>query len=74
MEANRFAAVADLPDLYASDGFEDVKSVKTFYEQQWLSRGKTIKYIEFALPQDSELIEVDDSDIERDDYHSFPRA
>ena len=74
VEANRFTSVADLPDLYASGGFEDVKSVKTFYEQQWLSRGKTIKYIEFALPQDSELIEVDDSDIERDDYHSFPRG
>lgn len=72
--ANGFDTVADLPDLYASEGHEEVKSVKTFYEQQWLSRGKTIKYIDFVLSGGKELVEVDDSDIERDDYHSFQRG
>ncbi len=62
-----------VPDLYASQGLDEVKEVKTFYEQQWLARGKTIKYLDFLLSA-ADLTEVDDSDIERDDYHSYPRG
>lgn len=76
-EANALDLLADTADLYAlPEGdavYDEVKSVKTFYEQQWLARGKTIKYLEFRLPH-RPLTEVDDSDIERDDYHSYPRG
>ena len=71
--SNAMEVLADTSDLYSSGGLEEVKSVKTFYEQQWLSRGKTIKYIDFRLP-DSDPEEVDDSDIPRDYYHSYPRG
>lgn len=73
VDANPLPIEARTSDLYATDGLEEVKEVKTFYEQQWLSRGKTIKYLEFELPHLS-LTEVDDADIPRDDYHSFPRG
>ncbi len=76
LRENALATDADTADLYATDGLEEVKSVKTFYERQWLARGKTIKYLDFRLPEEgaAAVAEVDDSDIERDDYHSFPRG
>lgn len=51
-----------------------VKEIHTFYEQQWLSRGKKIRYIAFTLPTDATLVEPREDDIERDDYHSYPRG
>ena len=36
-------------DLYNSPIADDTLSIKTFYEQQYLERGKTITYIEFSL-------------------------
>lgn len=59
-------------DLYA--GPEDCveKRIKTFYEQQWLSRGKTIKLLKFRLG-DSRLEEPDVSDLEPDDYRAAAR-
>lgn len=75
--ANQIKPLADTDDLYSLPGgdpvLDEVRMVKTFYEQQWLSRGKTIKYLDFRLP-DAPLQEVDDSDIPRDDYHSYPRG
>ncbi|MCM1005531.1 MAG: tRNA (guanosine(46)-N7)-methyltransferase TrmB [Prevotella sp.] len=57
---------ADLPD-YVTD-------IQTFYEQQWLGRGKQIKFLSFSLPAGQELTNPDESDIERDDYHAYPRG
>ena len=36
-------------DLYSSDFQDDVKSVRTFYEQMFLNEGKKITYIQFYL-------------------------
>lgn len=36
-------------DLYAGDLPDEMLSVKTFYEQQHLANGKTIKYIRFSF-------------------------
>ena len=36
-------------DLYASDLPDEILSVKTFYEEQHLANGKTIKYIRFSF-------------------------
>lgn len=61
----------DTDDLYGSDFDDAATSVKTYYEEQWLSRGKTIKLLRFRLPADArELTDPDDSDIPRDDYRS----
>ena len=49
-------------------------NIRTYYEQQWLARGKTIKYTSFRLPSERRIEPVDDSDIDRDDYHSYPRG
>ena len=56
-------------DLYGSGLADPVTSIKTFYEQQRLSRGKTIKLISFRIGED-EIMEPDCSDLEKDDYHS----
>lgn len=75
VEANGLAVEADTADLYTTDPESEAAAIRTFYEAQWLSRGKTIKYLAFRLPDTgAALTEVDDSDIERDDYRSFPRG
>ena len=69
IKANQLTEFVNQNDLYG-DGYEDkILEIKTFYEKQWLSRGKTIKYIRFSLDNKSPLIEPD-VEIEWDDYHS----
>ena len=62
------------PDLYGSGLADSATSIKTFYECQWLSRGKRITYISFRIPPEARLCDVPEDDIPRDDYHSFPRG
>lgn len=75
---NGLECIADTSDLYAEpEGVlpESLTSIRTFYEQQWLSRGKKIKYIAFRLPDDDVVLqEPEEDDIEKDDYRSFPRG
>lgn len=71
---NNFPIKVNTNDLYAGDFVDPILSIKTFYEQQWLSRGKKIKYISFTLPKEGELIEPQEDDIEHDDYHSYQRG
>ena len=72
IDENRLPLLAATDDLYAS-GIEDrILNIRTFYEQQWLARGKTIKYLRFRLPQEPPLAEPD-IDIEKDDYRSEAR-
>jgi tRNA (guanine-N7-)-methyltransferase len=74
VEASSLPVLQDTDDLYGSGGADPVQSIKTFYEQQWLSRGMKIKLISFSLPTLGELIEPCVDDIPRDDYHSFQRG
>ena len=60
-------------DLYHSDLVDDILGIKTYYEQQWLDRGLSIKYIKFLLPQEGELREPD-IEIELDSYRSYNRS
>lgn len=69
VELNGFEVLTCTDDLYGSGLADPVASIKTFYEQQWLSRGKTIKLISFRIG-DGEITEPDCSDLEKDDYHS----
>lgn len=59
-------------DLYGREGDCIEKNIKTFYEQQWLSRGKTIKLLKFRLGS-CELKEPDVEDLEPDDYRAAAR-
>ena len=47
-------------------------SIRTYYEQQWLDRGITIKYLRFRLPATGDLREPD-VEIPLDDYRSYNR-
>jgi len=47
-------------------------SIRTYYEQMWLDRGLTIKYLRFRLPHSCELREPD-VEIELDEYRSYSR-
>lgn len=70
---NNFEVLLDTDDLYGSGLADPVSSIKTFYEQQWLSRGKKIKRLSFRLPASGTLIEPPEDDIPRDDYHAQAR-
>ena len=60
-------------DLYHSGLVDDILGIRTYYEQQWLDRGLTIKYVKFRLPQCGELQEPD-VEIELDEYRSYNRS
>ena len=70
---NNLPVEVNTDDLYASGMADDILGIKTYYEQQWLSRGLTIKYIKFHLPHDVVLSEPD-IEIEFDTYRSFNRG
>ena len=69
VKANRLPVNVNTDDLYGVGLDDKILGIKTFYERQWLSRGKTIKYIQFSLAGSSQLMEPE-IDIEKDDYHS----
>lgn len=70
---NSLEVVVDTDDLYHSDLCSDILSIRTFYEQQWLARGLTIKYLAFRLPAEGN-IEDPDVEIPYDTYRSFSRG
>jgi tRNA (guanine-N7-)-methyltransferase len=70
---NHFEVIDETDDLYHSELLNDVLSIQTFYEKQWLDRGLTIKYLSFRLNHQDLLIEPSVA-IERDPYRSFGRS
>ena len=52
---------------------EGARSIRTYYEQQWLDRGLSIKYLKFRLIPRQELQEPE-IEIELDDYRSYNRS
>ena len=73
IKANRYPVLFQTDDLYHSEGADEILSIKTYYEQQWLDRGLNIKYIRFVCEERAELIEPD-VEIEYDAYRSFNRS
>lgn len=73
VELNGFEVLRQTADLYGEGNEDPATAIKTFYEAQWLSRGKKIKLISFKL-HDGELLEPETDDIERDDYRAYPRG
>ena len=73
-EINGFEILENTDDLYGSGMADPVKSIKTFYESQWLSRGKSIKLISFKIKSSGQpLKEPETDDIPRDDYRAYTR-
>ncbi|MCH5231456.1 MAG: tRNA (guanosine(46)-N7)-methyltransferase TrmB [Muribaculaceae bacterium] len=73
VKLNNLDILQDTDDLYGSGLADPISSIKTFYESQWLSRGKSIKLLSFRLRPDLELQEPESDDIPRDDYRAYPR-
>lgn len=71
-EVNRFNVLRKCSDVYADEHRDEVLNIKTYYERQWLSRGISIKYLQFSLSDVDTFVEPD-VEIEFDDYRSFGR-
>lgn len=70
---NGLEVLRQTEDLYAEgEALEEARSIQTYYERQWLSRGKKIKLISFRIGQGS-LADPEEEDIPRDDYRAYPR-
>lgn len=70
---NQFEVIRQTDDLYHSTILDEVLSIQTFYEKQWLDRGITIKYLSFRLNHQQPLRETE-AEIEKDPYRSFGRS
>ena len=70
---NKLPVVSCIEDIYADGEAVEPLDIKTYYEQQWLSRGINIKYISFRLPAEGELVEPE-IEIELDSYRSYNRS
>ncbi len=70
---NNLNVIYKTADLYNSDGVNEILSIQTFYEKQWIERGMNIKYIQFS-PQGNEYLEEPEDEIEPDSYRSFNRS
>lgn len=73
IEENQLPVEVMTEDLYHSGMADNILSIRTYYEQQWLDRGLNIKYIRFRLPQQGKL-EEPDVEIELDEYRSYNRS
>ena len=69
---NKLAVLDCCDDIYARCLDDQLLSIKTYYEQQWLARGIAIKYLSFAFEIRSEWQEPE-IEIEMDAYRSYGR-
>ncbi len=72
VKANNYTIELSTHDLYADISDDPILAIKTFYEQQWLDRDITIKYMRFQLEKKTDFIEPE-IEIEKDSYRSFGR-
>lgn len=55
---NELEVIKQTKDLYNSGFVDDILSIKTFYEQQFLAEGCNITYISFLLPSNNTIKEI----------------
>jgi len=72
IKENNFKILVDTNDLYNSDVADDILSIHTFYEKQFLEMNIPIKYLKYTLEGKTEFVEPD-VEIELDAYRSFGR-
>lgn len=77
LEANGITPSGRTSDLYGAEASTDLpdglKEIRTYYEQQWLSRGLTIKYLGFNIPA-ADIANEPETEPEHDTYRSFSRG
>ncbi|MDR2496677.1 MAG: tRNA (guanosine(46)-N7)-methyltransferase TrmB [Tannerellaceae bacterium] len=72
-KANRLNVLSQTEDLYRSTQADGLLSIRTFYEQQWIDRGLSIKYLSFVCEERRQYVEPQ-VDIEWDIYRSYGRG
>jgi tRNA (guanine-N7-)-methyltransferase len=72
VEANHLPLLSLWDDIYAECPDNEILSIKTYYEEQWLARGITIKYISFGFEARDKWQEPE-IEIEPDSYRSYGR-
>lgn len=78
--ANHLKVLASSRNLYKEGetqqmvdvDWEALRNIRTAYEQQWLARGKEIKYMQLELESKTDWVEPD-VEIPLDDYRSYGR-
>jgi tRNA (guanine-N7-)-methyltransferase len=73
INANHFPVQVETDDLYNSHLSDEILSIQTFYERQWLDRGLNIKYIRFVCESRDIYVEPE-IEIEQDVYRTFNRS
>jgi tRNA (guanine-N7-)-methyltransferase len=73
IKVNDFKVNICTENLYGERLADKILEIKTYYEQQWLDRGLSIKYIQFIPSQRKDFIEPD-VEIEPDPYRSYNRS
>ena len=69
---NNLSVLFQTDNLYDSNLNDNILSIQTFYEKQWINRGLNIKYLKFELSDNTSWSEPD-LEIEQDSYRSFGR-
>jgi len=59
LQKNNIKILTDTNNLYKENFVDDILSVKTFYEKQFLSNNKNINYLKFELPKNIVIQEPD---------------
>lgn len=60
IKTNGLEVLEKTTDLYASERNDEILSIKTYYEQQFLDQGKPISYLKFRLDTSQEIKEPDE--------------
>lgn len=59
---NNFNILLDTDNLYNSGQTDEILSIRTFYESQYLAQGVPIKYIRFTIPHNNVISEPPDDE------------
>lgn len=74
IKANNYTTLQQIQDIYQDpENQHNILGIRTYYEQQWLERGLTIKYLAFRTNKKDQYIEPATKDIPLDSYRSFKR-
>ena len=73
VKINNFQVLMQTENLYDSGIVDEILSIRTYYEQQWMERGITTKYLCFIYEPRIQLFEPE-IDIEYDSYRSYNRS
>ena len=73
VKVNHYPVLIQTDNLYNSGIVDEILSIRTAYEQQWLERGISTKYLRFICEQHDNLIEPE-IEIEYDSYRSYNRS